>query len=453
MNIIKPGVSNISKLVFKKEFDADKEYRCSVHTYLYEENGKYTIKHTLTKEIIELTADERNTFLELREHPLHYAKIKDMAEFIRKRYIVEADHDEAKQYKQSVFLLKTMSGEKKGIGTYVIFPTTGCNARCVYCYEEGYAVKTMNPETAARLADYICETRHNDTVMLRWFGGEPTAASHIISSICKTLQQREVPYKSNMVTNASLVTKELAHEAKELWHLEKVQVSLDGARNDYEIRKNYPDPKKYNYDVVMRAIHYLADEGIKVYLRVNADLDNTANIPDFLHDIKNEFGDNENISLYISPLFQAQQSEQCLELYKEIFRLTDLQKELSIPYGTRTEKSLRLRYCMADSLDKSIVITPDGSFNSCEHLPEKNSWGNIFDGITDKAKYDELSASAPIDEKCKKCPFLPECTPFYKNGCPSWFDKCREYHCMRTDYEIRDLLKMREANGGSAENI
>lgn len=122
-----------------------------------------------------------------------------------------------------------MSGNKKGLASYVILPTTGCNARCVYCYEEGYAVKTMTSETADRLVDFICETRYDDTVKLRWFGGEPLANAKIISYICKGLQERGVPYKSSMVTNASLLTKELAHEAKELWHLERVQVSLDGA--------------------------------------------------------------------------------------------------------------------------------------------------------------------------------------------------------------------------------
>ena len=99
-----------------------------------------------------------------------------------------------------------------------------------------------------------------------------------------------------------------------------------------------------------------------------------------------------------------------------------------------------MNYCMADSLDKSVVVTPDGIFNNCEHLPENNSWGNIFDGVTNRTKYDELCAAPKIDEKCAKCPFLPECTPFYKNGCTGWFDKCYEYNCMKTEYALKNLM-------------
>ena len=100
-----------------------------------------------------------------------------------------------------------------------------------------------------------------------------------------------------------------------------------------------------------------------------------------------------------------------------------------------------MNYCMADSMDKTVVITPDGVFNNCEHLPEAQTWGNIFDGVTDRSKFDELRITPKIDEKCAKCQFLPECTPFYKNGCPGWFEKCYEYHCIKTEHTMHSLLE------------
>jgi len=446
MNIIKNSDNRVTKIINKKKLSNEAEYRLSLFTYLYSDNGRYLIRNTLTFEVTELTEKEWNAVQLLKDGPVSYGFIAEngLEQLAMSRYIVEMGYDEIKQYQQAVFLIKTMSGSKKGLYSYTIFPTTGCNARCVYCYEEGYTVKTMTTDTANRLVDYICETRYNSTVKLRWFGGEPLANAKIISHICSSLQERGVPYKSSMVTNASLLTKELAHEAKELWHLEKVQVSLDGSKADYTIRKNYYNPEKHNYDVVMKAIHYFADEGIKVNMRVNVDFDNIADIPDFLREIKAEFGDMENISMYIAPLFQVKHSERCLELYKEIFRLTDLQKKIGIPANLNADhKAVRLRmnYCMADSMDKTVVITPDGVFNNCEHLPEAQTWGNIFDGVTDRSKFDELRITQKIDEKCAKCPFLPECTPFYKNGCPGWFEKCYEYHCIKTEHTMHSLLE------------
>ena len=446
MKLLKQGDAGVAKIINKKQLNNEAEFRISLFVFFYSENGRYILENTMSKEIAELTEQEWKAVNQIKKEPVSYRFIMDngLEQLAVSRYIVEKDYDEIKQYKQTFFLLKTIAGSKKGLSSYTIFPTTGCNARCVYCYEEGYAVKTMTSETADRLVEFICETRHDDKIVLRWFGGEPLAGANIISRVCKGLQERNVPYKSTMVTNASLMTKELAHEAKELWHLEKVQVSLDGAKEDYTLRKNYYNPEKHNYDVVMKAVHYIADEGINVHLRVNVDFENIARIPDFLKEIKAEFSDMDNVHLYFNPLYQVQQGERCVDIYKEISRLADLQRSMGIPEKVRKGNELsqmRLYCCMADSVDKSIVITPDGKFNNCEHLPEDHSWGNIFDGVTDSAIFDKLSKAAEVDEQCAKCTFLPVCTPFFKNGCPGWFEKCSEFRSIETERTLRNLLK------------
>ncbi len=126
---------------------------------------------------------------------------------------------EARAYATALFLLKTAEGRKKGYAAYTILPTTGCNARCVYCYEEGMPVHTMTEETVSRLIDFICETKADGPVKLRWFGGEPQAAASIIRRVSAALEERSVAFTSGMITNASMLTRELAHEAKTQWHL------------------------------------------------------------------------------------------------------------------------------------------------------------------------------------------------------------------------------------------
>ena len=241
MKIMKTGIRNVAKLIDTKKISIERKYRLSYYIYLYEENNMYLIQNTMTNEIMELSSSEWSAVKDLCSEPQDYDYLEQngIIELAEKRYIVETDYNELKQYQQVVFLLKTMSGEKKGISSYTILPTTGCNARCVYCYEEGFAIKNMTPETADRVVSYICETRQEDQIRLHWFGGEPLSKPSIIRQICTQLNERGVPFKSTMVTNASLITKELAHEAKELWNLKKVQVSLDGVKSDYSIRKNY----------------------------------------------------------------------------------------------------------------------------------------------------------------------------------------------------------------------
>ena len=444
MKILKHGDERVIKIIKKKHLDGDAGYKVSQFVYQFSEGGRYLLRNTLTKETAELTQSEWKAFEQVRNNGAEreYIDNNGLLQLALTGYIVENDLDEIQQYQSVVFLLKTMAKEKPGLKGYTILPTTACNARCVYCYEEGYAVKTMTPEIADRLIDFICETRQDDTISLRWFGGEPTICAKTISYICGELKKRGVLFKSSMVTNASLITKELAHEMKEQWELKRVQVSLDGARRDYELRKRYISPDKHNYDVVMQSIKFLADEGIKIILRCNFDGENIDRLKGFIDEIKERFESYTNVSLYLSLLYQEQHKESCIDLYRKMFELNDYISKAGVIHSERSKNKTKLKcnYCMADSMDKSIVIAPDGTFYNCEHMPQHNTWGNIFDGITDRNRFDELTTPAKIDDKCKKCLFLPECTPFYKNGCPGWFDKCYEYNCLKAEYSMHALL-------------
>ena len=441
MKIITSGAESFEKVLRKNKLSENKVYRFSQFLFRYSESERYLIYHTMTREIIELTAEEWKALSQIGESPQSYDFIVEhgLTELAAKCYLVDFDCDDVHLYEQTVFLLKTMSGKKKGLDSYVIFPTTGCNARCIYCFEEGYEVKTMTLETADKLVEFICQTRQQDTITLRWFGGEPLAAAHIIRHVCAELKRREIPFKSRMVTNASLLTKEMAEEAKQAWNLKKVQVSLDGAKEDYMLRKNYYNPQKHNYDTVMRSIHYFAEAGIKVNLRVNVDEENISRIEQFLYDLKAEFGDMHMIVVYLTPLYQAQQREAIIQLYKEILRLNDIMEQIGVP---RTEKqpATRLNYCMADSVGRSIVITPDGLFNHCEHLPEHRSWGDIIHGVTDPELYKMLQKPVEPDESCKTCAFLPSCTFFRKKCCPAWFEKCAEQKKVYLEHLLHNTL-------------
>ncbi|MBQ6674565.1 MAG: radical SAM protein [Ruminococcus sp.] len=404
-------------------------------TVSFSEGGVNLMKNMFSGEVVQLTDEE-------------YSAPERIAELVKRRFIVPADYDEAEKYTETMQLIKLMQPEKPGLKTYTILPTTACNARCTYCYEEGYAVKTMTPEIVEHLIDFICKTRQEDKITLSWFGGEPLACAGIISHVCKELSERGVPFKSRIITNASLMTKELAHKAKEVWKLERVQVSLDGDRNDYMERKQYIDTTRHNYDVVMKAIQYLAEEGINVSLRVNFDKDNLPGMQGFINEMEERFGSYDNVDMYLYMLFQQQHKPDCVDVYRQMYSLYQANTDSKLLRGIKAANKLKLNHCMADSLDKSIVIAPDGKFHRCEHLPgNDHSWGNVFDGITDKALLEQMNRPALIDEKCRDCAFLSVCTPFYKTNCPDHFEYCAEYQQFKTEYELRKLSekKVRDA--------
>lgn len=82
---------------------------------------------------------------------------------------------------------------------------------------------------------------------------------------------------------------------------------------------------------------------------------------------------------------------------------------------------------MAD--EGNINIAPDGNLYPCEYCPEDARFGNVRDGITHPEVRSEFISTGHLQEKCKDCPYLPECTSFGK--CP-----IRDRHCR----ELRELL-------------
>lgn len=121
--------------------------------------------------------------------------------------------------------------------------------------------------------------------------------------------EKGVPFRSKLITNATFMTPELLEEAVTLWHLDTVQVSVDGERKDYEARKQYVNPTAYHYEAMMEAVGRMLEKGIRVTLRCNYDGENLDGLKHFIDDVKDQFGCPENLSIYPAMLFQAKAEE------------------------------------------------------------------------------------------------------------------------------------------------
>lgn len=440
MKILREGNARVAAIIGKK-LKADKLYRLSCYTFPYSEGEELLIRSTLTGMTVALSGDERACVEKARDLLVSGAELKSagLEELARNCFFAEEGTDEYRLYELARSALKAMSREKKGTKSFTILPTTGCNARCVYCYEEGIPVQTMTDETADQVVDFIARTRWDDTVKLRWFGGEPLAGARIISRICRTLTEKGIPYRSEMITNATLMTPELLDEAVDLWHLEKAQVSVDGKREDYEARKRYVNPGKHHYDAMMRAVRGMLDKGIQVVIRCNYDWKNFDGIKEFFDEVKACFGSAEKLSVYLAMVYQERDKESCVELKRKALMLNDYLRKIGLNKTGGSRNPLKVNGCMADSEDKSMVIAPDGTLYHCEHMPENTSLGSIFD--SDITVYNDDRGSESAREECRRCVFLPMCTPFYRNGCPNWFSLCREFIRVDTEEAMRLFAK------------
>ena len=448
METISKGDSRVVSIIDWKSCNREARYRLSDFCVSLSENGVNLIKNTLSCEILRLSDAEWKALEEIRKHHVDFGFIEanGLEELVRMRLLVEEDSNDAELYTHTLTILRMMESKKKGYNAYTILPTTDCNARCTYCFEEGCTRKTMSRETAQRLVEFICETHCDKEIQLDWSGGEPLLAHETISFICKSLAERQVPFYSSLTTNATLVNAELVKEMKEVWKLNIVKVSLDGEMQDYAARKRYIQPEKYTYDGVIRAIHLLAGSGMGVKLSINFDHENIGRLESFLEKLDKEFGSYKNVNYNFTLLNHERNSVASSELLKQSFDIITAFEshpgnKLRQYYLAPESDKMKLHVCTADNLDASIIISPDGSFHNCGYNFQTLSWGNIFDGVTNQALLEKLRAPAAIDNECRHCPFLPECTPFYKRHCPICFDWCRENKTLFEKEKLHRLIK------------
>ncbi len=354
-------------------------------------------------------------------------------DLIMARFLVPEELDESDYYLYVLSLMR-MTLPEPAAAVYTILPTFACNARCTYCYEEGMKPVSMTEETQAQTLRYIMDTCGGRPVHLEWFGGEPLLRPDIIDRICLGLQTAGIRYHSGMISNGSLITPGIIEKMTGLWNLSRIQVSMDGAEEDYRARKRYLTYDR-TYERVMESVSRMSEAGIRVSIRCNVDRENWARAARFLEELKANIPDKSHVSVYYSPLNQVLSEGNTLPLWKEIIAarqsIEDAGFRNSPPVNHK--QGFRFYHCMADR--NSPVIAPDGSLYACEHCTPQARYGDIWNGVTDEAGRNAFCRMDFVREKCRRCPYLPQCTPF--GTCPVQDRDCREL----MQYTIADMMR------------
>ncbi|MBP3706064.1 MAG: 4Fe-4S cluster-binding domain-containing protein, partial [Clostridia bacterium] len=121
-------------------------------------------------------------------------------------FIVPEEFNDYLLFKQTDALYRMIadSNKKPNMHTFVIYPTTDCNARCFYCFELSYKRINMTEQTAHDVAKYIINKCGGDKVQILWFGGEPLYNSKVIDIISTDLKNNQIKFRSKMTSNAYL---------------------------------------------------------------------------------------------------------------------------------------------------------------------------------------------------------------------------------------------------------
>lgn len=328
-------------------------------------------------------------------------------------FLVPADEDEVAK----LLALRNANNFNEKRAGFQVLPTTGCNARCFYCYEHGFQPSTMTLETADAVVSFILDYCENmDDVAITWFGGEPFVCedimAYISSKLIPKLDAAGKRYNASVITNASLITQENILKIVDQYRIRSVQVTLDGKGSEHLRRKGYLD-QSMTYEKVIDTISLLTNHGIKVMVRINIDRDNLDSCIEAIDDLAASSANQELLWPYASPLYSDRNGVFCLtkselnDAFEKVFR-----KMIDCGF-IQTIDGLPLNFsnavCCAKMLN-NYVIAPNGDISKCEHLLniEEEVVGSVFDGIRFNAALAKWTSTA-VPEECLHCNYLPIC--------------------------------------------
>ena len=219
MQIIYQTAQPFDQLLKKQKMVSGENYRPMYYVVEQPVDEGLLLYHTMTKAMLLLTPEEAETY---KTNPTA------LPQLIEQWFLVPQSHDDRLLSRQMTEVAKMLEKTTDAITSYTILPTTDCNARCFYCYEMGRSRVPMSQETANKTADYIIRHCQGEKVSMNWFGGEPLYNKPAITTICQRLQESGIQYSSSMISNGYLFNDDTVKEAKELWHLKWVQITLDG---------------------------------------------------------------------------------------------------------------------------------------------------------------------------------------------------------------------------------
>ena len=379
--------------------------------------------HTLTCSMVLLQPDEA-------------ADLTAQRELIDRWFLVPEDHDDRKlcrQVRQMVTLLKPAA---KTISTYIILPTTGCNARCFYCFEQGAKPVTMTTETASRVVRYIVAHRGNEEVTLRWFGGESLVNAKVIGQICTELREQGVPFCSVMTSNGYLFDAEMVQRARDLWQLQHVMITIDGTEQTYNRVKAFVYRGVNAFERVLQNIGMLTAAGIHVSIRLNVDNYNIKEMAELVELLHRRFGTNAHLSVISFELYGGERSpEDNATLFAQRMQLEQQIAQCGYRSKQKLLNDIKVNCCWADDNGESVIIVPDGHLGKCEHCIDREFFGHIDSEERDEAIIRKFKEHRADIEACATCFYYPQCIRLVM---------CEKYFCS-PEYQQEHLHETMEA--------
>lgn len=389
------------------------KYKKSKYNYFVPYEDNQTILYNFYSNLTSLFDEDT-----LRRYNEDLLTDEEQEELYKRCFLIDNDRDELEEI-NSKRLQENLYDNNK---LYRVWTTSGCNARCFYCFEKDIKVETLNDERCDKVIEYITNNiEEGNNVTIEWFGGEPLLNVKAIEKITKAVkavcEQKHAKYNSLFITNGSLITPEIVEKMDNEWNVRNIQITLDGSEEAYNKIKDYYNPGKDNFQKVIDNIMLLKNRKFNVSIRLNYTEDNYEDIIEVIRFIGPKLQDAKNVIAYVYPIWSTLNEESTNKFISKVHADENILKifEEIIKYNLNTVKRLvrinrKLMSCKSCNKN-SCTILPSGNISKCSESFNK-LYGSVYDGITDKEGYEAWSTHS-IDEECKDCVFMPIC----QGGC------------------------------------
>ena len=339
-------------------------------------NDTVLLYSTFSTSIVEL---ERSMYSEIFEHGKYESHPEETAALADMGFLIPDDLDEKAFLKG--LREKTLEANASSPSYYIICPTTGCNARCYYCFEKGINQRRMSKETAEALAKYIVEHHDPDHLVIQWFGGEPLLEPDTISYIVKYLKDNHVKFESKIITNGYLLSDEIVQRLAGEWNVRIIQITIDDLGEEYNRIKDYVHPDGNPFEIVMSNISRTLRAGINTRIRINFNPMQEERAIRTANYLKERFGGDPNFFVYFAPI-DSKEIPAITESFEDrpkhpLLRLLDAEEEFC-SFGNYDLKTEKAAGCEAVLKKYYLTPIPTSCYGGCQSSLTVDSEGNIF---------------------------------------------------------------------------
>ncbi|WP_346885195.1 radical SAM/SPASM domain-containing protein [Clostridium sp. UBA4395] len=352
--------------------------------------------------------------LESIEHlPIELKENIDSA--MKNGFILQEDLDEIKLLEY----LREKSRFNKETLSLTIAVTMNCNMNCSYCFEEKDS-RRMEGRVKEQLVEFVKKTLvKNKTKMfvVTWFGGEPLLEVDTIEelsdefiSICN---ENDIKYNSMIITNGSLLNRNVASKLVEKCKVTNAQVTLDGLKNTNDIRRHLKNNKS-SFDIICNNIKEI-DGIMNIQIRVNVDRNNINEAKELSEYFYKNGLKVKNFTF--APVTFINEdcsfSKSCYTQEEFYNYLPGLEENPLSNTGSPYLPSFIPYSCAALSTN-GFGVDPEGNLYKCWTdigIVNKSS-GDIYNGVK-LNNYTLKWLTSELEDKCKSCNILPLC----QGGC------------------------------------